>query len=192
MRAILITLGTKYAFNLSQDGDQICLQFQCRYGLYMPAIVSVGDHICLQKVSVSKIFKTPWKWSSWVKKPFKEFDIAGIIGPPIYIYSFNVFVQLWFYFLALGQPYFTDSTLYSISSISWQLQQRSNRVDRHITNWLLLKNYGTRRTTENIKIKWKKHLASFHVHIIAKKSISDSKVLTMDLKRTNLTVRFRP
>ena len=62
------------------------------------------------------------------------------------IKSFNIFIQLWFFFLALGQPYFTVSTLYSISWISWQLQQRSNRVDRHLTNWLLLKNYGTRRT----------------------------------------------
>ena len=31
--------------------------------------------------AISKIFKTPWKWSSWVKKLFKNFEIAGIYGP---------------------------------------------------------------------------------------------------------------
>ena len=31
--------------------------------------------------AISKIFKTPWKWSSWVKKLFKKFEIAGIFGP---------------------------------------------------------------------------------------------------------------
>ena len=31
--------------------------------------------------AISKIFKTPWKWSSCVKKLFKKFEITGIYDP---------------------------------------------------------------------------------------------------------------
>ena len=48
MPAISVKVGTKYACNLGSKGDQICLQFQFEWGPFMPAIVSVGDHICRQ------------------------------------------------------------------------------------------------------------------------------------------------
>ena len=111
-------------------------------------------------------------------------------------FTFNIFIQSWFYFLALGQPYFTVSTLYSISWISWQLQQRSNRVDRHLTNWLLLKNYGTRRT---VRLKILKSNAKKTFSVIPcsqyRQTVNfwlkgfDQGLLA---KKTNLTVRFRP
>ena len=43
MPAILVTMGTKYACNLSLDGDQICLQSWFKRGPDMPAMsVTLG------------------------------------------------------------------------------------------------------------------------------------------------------
>ena len=39
MLAILVVIGTKYACNLDNDGDQICLQSWLRWGPDMPAIL---------------------------------------------------------------------------------------------------------------------------------------------------------
>ena len=90
MLAILVVMGTKYACNLSQDGDHICLQSWFKRGPNMPAIsVSIGTIYACNRIcwgpympAISKIFKTPWKWSSWVKKLFKNFRDCRHIWSP--------------------------------------------------------------------------------------------------------------
>ena len=70
MPAIFVTIGIKYACNLGSKGDQICLQFQFRYGPFMPVIVSVGDHICLQSRKFLKHLESDRLGSkSYLKNP---------------------------------------------------------------------------------------------------------------------------
>ena len=78
MLAILVVMGTKYACNLDHVGDQICLQSQSRRGPYMPAIVSVEDHICLQSRIFLNSFLTQ---DDHFQGVLKIFEIAGIYGP---------------------------------------------------------------------------------------------------------------
>ena len=54
--AILVVKGTKYACNLSQDGDHICLQSR----IFLNSFLTQDDHF---------------------QGVFKIFEIAGIYGP---------------------------------------------------------------------------------------------------------------
>ena len=125
MLAISVKVGTKYAWNNNFVGDQICQQSQtvrietvyaCNFGHerdqicmlswfkrgpYMPAIVSDGDHICLQSRFFKWLFDTRRSHSRYFKKIrdcrhiwsqtkllWEAYlvpnltDIAGILGPP--------------------------------------------------------------------------------------------------------------
>ena len=95
-----VKMGTIYACNLGHDRDQICLQFQCREEPYMPAIVSVGDHICLQCRKFLKFLESDRLRS---KHFFKKIDNAGIFGPQQncycrLIWSLRYLINLWYSF----------------------------------------------------------------------------------------------
>ena len=90
MLAILVVIGTKYACNLDNVGDQICPQSQSRRGPYMPAILvtigikyacnlgSKGGQICLQSRFFLNSFLTQ---DDHFQGVLKIFEIAGIYGP---------------------------------------------------------------------------------------------------------------
>ena len=69
MRAILISLGTKYACNLSQEGDHICLQSR-----------KFLKHLESDRLESKSYLKNSRLQAYMV--PI-ETEIAGIFGPPL-------------------------------------------------------------------------------------------------------------
>ena len=81
MPAMSVKMGTIYACNLGLDRDQICLQFQCREEPYMPAIVSVGDHICLQCRKFLKHLESDRLGSKSYFKKFEQLKLQAYLVP---------------------------------------------------------------------------------------------------------------
>ena len=88
MLVILVVIGTKYACNLTQDWDHICLEIWFKRGPSMPAIsVSIGtiyacNRICLQSPIFLNSFLTREDHFQGV---LKNFEIAGIYGDHIMV-----------------------------------------------------------------------------------------------------------
>ena len=100
MLAILVVIGTKYACNLDNVGNQICPQSQSRRGPFMPAIlVTIGtkyacnfsfdrDHICLQSRIILNSFLTQ---DDHFQGVLKILEIAAIYGlQPIRLQAYIV------------------------------------------------------------------------------------------------------
>ena len=81
MRAILITLGTKYACNLIFNRDHICLQ--CRKFLKHLESDRLGSKSYFKKIEISGIYGPQQKLLQVYMVPITT-KIASIIDPPLY------------------------------------------------------------------------------------------------------------